>query len=83
MALKPCPKSGDLPLRDRRIRVVEDDLLIAMSVADLLAKESTYVFGPAATVAEGPQLADYGPIDIAVMDLNLHGQGADEKPVTS
>jgi hypothetical protein len=26
--------------------VVEDDLLIAMSVADLLAKESTYVFGP-------------------------------------
>ena len=46
MALNPCPKSGDLPLRDRRIRVVEDDLLIAMSVADLLAKESTYVFGP-------------------------------------
>ena len=43
-----------------------------------MAKESAYVFGPAATVAEGAQLADYWPIDIAVMDLNLHGQRADD-----
>src|ERR671937_781606 len=36
------------------------------------------VFGPAATVEEGAQLAKYWPIEIAVMDLNLNGQRADD-----
>jgi ActR/RegA family two-component response regulator len=36
------------------------------------------VFGPAATLDEGAQLAKYWPIEIAVMDLNLHGQRADD-----
>jgi DNA-binding response OmpR family regulator len=53
----------------RRILVVEDDWFIADAVANLLAQEGADVFGPAATVAEGAQLADYWPIDIAVMDL--------------
>jgi CheY-like chemotaxis protein len=47
-------------------------------VADLLAQEGADVFGPATTVAEGAQLAHYWPIDIAVMDLNLNGQRADD-----
>src|ERR671922_2509778 len=65
-------------LKDRRILVVEDDWFIADAVAGLLTKEGATVFGPATTVAEGAQLAAYWPIDIALMDLNLHGQWADD-----
>jgi CheY-like chemotaxis protein len=66
------------PLKHRRILVVEDDWLIAETVAGMLAKEGADVFGPAATVAEAAQLAQYWPIEIAVMDLHLNGQRADD-----
>jgi DNA-binding response OmpR family regulator len=65
-------------LKDRRILVVEDDWFIADAVTHLLTKEGASVFGPATTVAEGAQLAAYWPIDIALMDLNLHGEWADD-----
>jgi hypothetical protein len=48
------------------------------AMADMLAIEGADGFGPAATVAEGAQLASYWPIEIAVMDLNLHGHRADD-----
>jgi CheY-like chemotaxis protein len=77
-----CPgwagKERRAPLQDRRILVVEDDWFMADAMADLLTKEGATVFGPAATVAEGAQLAKYWPIEIALMDLNLHGQRADD-----
>jgi ActR/RegA family two-component response regulator len=77
-----CPiwagKARRTPLKDRRILVVEDDQFIAEELADLLAQEGADVFGPAIAVAEGAQLADYWPIEIAVMDLNLDGQSADD-----
>jgi DNA-binding NtrC family response regulator len=69
-------KEGRTLLKDRRILVVADDQFIAEELADLLAQEGADVFGPAITLAEGAQLADYWPIEIAVMDLNLDGQSA-------
>jgi DNA-binding response OmpR family regulator len=66
------------PLRDRRILVVEDDWFIADAVTGLLAKEGADVFGPAATLEEGEQLAQYWPIEMAVMVLDLHGKRADD-----
>ena len=65
-------------LEGRRILVIEDDWFTADAMASLLANEGAQVFGPAATVAEGAQLAQYWPIDIAVMDLYLHGEMADD-----
>jgi DNA-binding NtrC family response regulator len=78
MAFDSIQRAASPPLKDRRILVVEDDWSIADAMAELLSKEGADVFGPAATVAEGSQLADYWPIEIAVMDLNLHGQRADD-----
>jgi CheY-like chemotaxis protein len=66
------------PLRDRRILVVEDDWFIADAVTGLLAKEGADVFGPAATLEEVEQLAQYWPIEMAVMDLDLNGERADD-----
>jgi DNA-binding NtrC family response regulator len=78
MALDRILRAASRPLEDRRVLVVEDDWFTADAVAHLLATEGADVFGPAATVAEGEQLAKYWPIEIAVMDLNLNGQRADE-----
>jgi DNA-binding NarL/FixJ family response regulator len=71
-------KSASLPLKDRRVLVLADGQFVAEGLADLLAQEGADVFGPATTVAEGAQLADYWPIEIAVMDLNLDAQSADD-----
>jgi DNA-binding NtrC family response regulator len=78
MAFHTVQRASSAPLKDRRILVVEDDWFIGDTVADLLAKEGATVFGPAATVEEGEQLAKYWPIEIAMMDLNLHGKRADD-----
>jgi CheY-like chemotaxis protein len=64
-------------LKGRRILVAEDDWFIADAMAGLLETQGASVFGPAATVAEGAQLARWWPIEIAVIDLNLHGERAD------
>ncbi|HZA00825.1 MAG TPA: response regulator [Hyphomicrobiaceae bacterium] len=64
-------------LKGRRILVAEDDWFIADAMAGLLESQGASVFGPAATVAEGAQLARWWPIDVAVIDLNLHGERAD------
>jgi len=65
-------------LNGRRILVAEDDWFIADAMAGLLETQGAAVFGPAATVAEGAQLARWWPIDIAVMDLDLQGERADD-----
>jgi CheY-like chemotaxis protein len=69
---------GSSGLKARRILVVEDDWFIADAMAGLLEGEGADVFGPAGTVAEGADLARYWPIDLALMDLHLHGEMADD-----
>jgi CheY-like chemotaxis protein len=71
-------RRGSSGLKGRRVLVVEDDWFIADAMASLLEAEGADVFGPAATVTEGAALARYWPIEIALMDLNLHGERADD-----
>jgi DNA-binding NtrC family response regulator len=71
-------RRGSSGLKGRRVLVVEDDWFIADAMASLLASEGADVFGPAATLTEGAALAHYWPIEIALMDLNLHGERADD-----
>jgi CheY-like chemotaxis protein len=60
------------------VLVVEDNWFIADAMASLLETEGADILGPAATVTEGAELARYWPIDLALMDLNLHGELADD-----
>jgi CheY-like chemotaxis protein len=62
------------PLRDRRILVVEDEYLIAISLADALENAGSVVVGPASSVDKALQTIDSEPhIDAAVVDVNLGG----------
>ncbi len=62
------------PLRDRRILVVEDEYLIAMSLQAALENAGSVVVGPASSVDKALQTIDSEPhIDAAVLDVNLGG----------
>jgi CheY-like chemotaxis protein len=67
--------SGNEFLQGRRVLVVEDELMIAMLVEDMLADLGCSVVGPAHELASALELArgDLG-IDAALLDVNLAGQ---------
>jgi CheY-like chemotaxis protein len=62
-------------LDGRRILVVEDEYVIAMEIADVLADFGAVIIGPAGSVEEALGLVSQeGPVDAAVLDVNLGGQ---------
>ncbi len=58
----------------RRVFVVEDSALIAMDLESILADAGHTVIGPASTVAEALALVDEGMVDVALLDIDLHGE---------
>jgi len=65
-------------LHGRRVLIVEDELLLAMCLQDSLEAEGATVIGPFETVADALRAIDTNTIDsraidIAVLDVNLHG----------
>ncbi len=61
--------------RTYRILVVEDELLIAMMLADALEDLGCEVVGPANRLGEAIELASSPRLDGALVDLNLRGEG--------
>lgn len=62
-------------LAGRRILVVEDEMLVAMSIEDTLIDAGGEVVGPAPTVGRAlGLLQDEAKIDAVVLDMNLQGQ---------
>jgi CheY-like chemotaxis protein len=61
-------------LRDRRILVVDDEYLIAMSLQDALENAGSVVVGPVPSVDKAIKTIELEPhIDAAVVDVNLGG----------
>ena len=67
---------ADTPvLAGRRILVVEDEMMIAMLVEDMLLELGCTGVGPAHGLAEALALAQSEPgLDAALLDVNLAGQ---------
>jgi CheY-like chemotaxis protein len=57
-----------------RVLVVEDNLLLAEVTRLLLEDSGCAVVGPAGRLQRGLKLAQDGPIDGAILDINLHGE---------
>ena len=61
-------------LRDRRILVVEDEYLVAVSLCEALEDAGSQVIGPVPSVDTAIQAIEAQPqIDAAVVDINLGG----------
>ena len=54
--------------------VAEDSLLILVALEILLEQHGIAIAGQASTVAEAQALVDIGNFDIAILDINLHGE---------
>jgi CheY-like chemotaxis protein len=65
------------PLAGKRILLVEDEVLIAAMVTDMLAGLGATVLGPATTIEAGLALAGSESFDAAVLDINVRGERID------
>ena len=61
------------PLQGLRILVVEDEMMLAMLMEDLLEVFGCKLVGPAASIAHALLLISTEAIDGAMLDLNLAG----------
>jgi CheY-like chemotaxis protein len=63
------------PFSGRRVLVVEDEMMVAWLLEDMLADLGCAVVGPAGSVNQALAMIDAGEaIDVAVLDVNLNGQ---------
>jgi DNA-binding NtrC family response regulator len=61
-------------LSGQRVFVVEDEMLVAWLMEDMLVELGCIVIGPAARVDEALRMIDTSAIDLAVVDVNLNGK---------
>jgi CheY-like chemotaxis protein len=59
---------------DRRILLVEDEMLVAWLLEDMLTELGCAIVGPASSVNQALAMIDAEEIDAAVLDVNLNGQ---------
>jgi CheY-like chemotaxis protein len=55
----------------KRVLVVEDEMIVAMLIEDILAEAGAEVVGPATRNARALELLAEGPVDAAILDVNL------------
>lgn len=60
-------------LRGKRVLVVEDELLIAMTIEQVLLDHGCEVLGPVPSVGAALRLIDRQPPEAALLDVNLSG----------
>ena len=65
-------------LRNRRILVIEDEVLVAMDVAEILAEQGCEVMELAATIESARAAIALNNFDAALLDANLGGSPVDE-----
>lgn len=63
--------NSEAPFAGKRVLVVEDEMIVAMLIEDILADMGAEVVGPASRNAQALELLAEGPVDAAVLDVNL------------
>lgn len=75
------PRSGHdgmLTLADKRILVVEDEILIAMEIISNLESEQAVPVGPFSSADAALKAIEANRLDAALLDANLHGKPVDD-----
>jgi CheY-like chemotaxis protein len=63
-----------LSLSGRKVLVVEDEMMIAMLIEDMLEELGCQLIGPATKVERALELIARETIEVALLDVNLEGQ---------
>lgn len=62
-----------MSIAGKRVFVVEDEMLVAMNLEDMLLDMGAEVVGPAMRLDTALELARTEDFHVAVLDINLHG----------
>jgi CheY-like chemotaxis protein len=57
-----------------RVLIVEDEVMIAWALEDMLAGRGCVIVGPAARVNQALAMIEMELIDVALLDINLNGE---------
>jgi CheY-like chemotaxis protein len=63
-------------LSGRRVLVVEDEMIVAWLLEDMLAELGCLILGPAVRIDQAVSIVNAEPLDAAVLDVNLNGQNS-------
>lgn len=63
-------------LSGRRVLVVEDEMLVAMLLEDMLTDLGCTPVGPAGDIEDALRLVENARFDMAILDVNLNGHGS-------
>lgn len=72
----PPPIGEAVTLEGKRVLILEDEALIALTLMDAVRELGCTVIGPASTVAAALDLVGQSPPDLAILDVNLAGIGS-------
>jgi DNA-binding response OmpR family regulator len=72
--MEPAARLCEVDLTGKRILVVEDDYFIATEICTALQRQGATIVGPAGDIAQAAALVHAEQIDVAVLDINLHGE---------
>lgn len=61
-------------LRGKIVLVAEDEILVALDIADTLTGAGAQVAGPYISLAQAKDAANTAAVDLAVLDIDLGGQ---------
>lgn len=61
-------------LTGKRVLIVEDELLVALMIEDVLLDLGCQTVGPCGSVAKALEAARIEELDLAVLDVNLDGE---------
>jgi CheY-like chemotaxis protein len=59
-----------------RVLLVEDEILVAMLLEDMLAELGHTIIGPVARLDKAVEMARSETLDLAILDVNLNGKEA-------
>lgn len=62
------------PLGGKTVLVVEDEILVALDIADTLTAAGARVLGPCVSLRQALDAAGNGAMDLAVLDIDLGGE---------
>ena len=62
------------PLAGKTVLVVEDEILVALDIADMLTAAGAKIVGPCISLKQALDAAGSAAMDLAVLDIDLGGQ---------
>lgn len=68
------PRNEMSILQGKRVMIVEDELLVAMLIEDILLEQECEVLGPYTNLADALAAANEEVMDMALLDVNLRGE---------